>query len=137
VKTANELTHHMLDCIYSSEQHRLSHSSSTMNASTSLKMENQIYTPMVTNNSIGPSSLHTNFTSTSKYKDPIMNAIYDYVNSQEGKSLRGTHESEIRDVLQRRGIATLGKAELKTMTDIMTADGTLYSTTGDDSFRAT
>jgi hypothetical protein len=100
-------------------------------------MENQIYTPMVTNNSIGPTSLQTNFSSSSKYKDPLMNAIYEYVSSQEGKSLRGTHESEIREYLQRRGIATLGKEELKKMTDIMTADGTLYSTTGDESFRAT
>lgn len=127
----------MLDCIYSSEQHRLSHASSAMNTSISLKMENQIYTPMVTNTSLGSTSLQPNFSSHCKYKDPLMNAVYEYVSSQEGKSLRGTHESEIREYLQRRGIATLAKEELKNITDIMTGDGTLYSTTGDERFRAT
>jgi hypothetical protein len=137
VKTANELTHHMLDCIYSSEKHRLSYSSTNATSSASVKIENPIYTPMVMSNSIGASSLQANFSSSCKYKDPVMNAIHEYVSAQEGKSQKGVHESEIREYLERRGIATLGKDDLRKLTSVMAGDGTIYSTVGDELFRAT
>mmetsp|Transcript_28067 Transcript_28067/g.40169 ORF Transcript_28067/g.40169 Transcript_28067/m.40169 type:complete len:286 (-) Transcript_28067:127-984(-) len=130
LKTGNELTHHMLECIYSSEHYRIG---SGGTAASMVKSENPIYTPNIAPQR-GP-SLHNSYTNpNAKYTDAVMNSIYEFVKEKGGKT--GIREDVIRDYLKGAGIANFTYQQLLAVTTPMAVDGTIYTTMDDDTYAA-